>query len=319
MFNKVFTKVLIVFIIFSVLPTLAAGLLVMKDAEAINHSSVDSLKLLGQRAASVSDKALEDLGKTIIDRMAQGAAKECEYYLQLHPALLKKTTPKNRRALYNDKGFRAHILDQRIGNRGLVVLYENDGLIWVSPKAEDVGKDLSALTGKSQQMSALLNNSLKSKETNGIYDWVDPDGQTRKKYVSCSAVTNTPFIVAVTTYTDEFTAPVKQIRDEFQNQGALVIEAAKKYFQTKGTQGRIFLVFFAVLIIGAGLLYLIVSIETKAFADIAELMKKVSAGDINIKVSEELKNRTDELGEIANSLEKMASSMKHMQTDLGEK
>lgn len=318
MFKKIFFSAFIIFIICSLLPILVVGFMILRDATKINEASIANIKSLGDRAIAVSDKALEDLGKNVIEQIALATAKQVDFYLKLNPKLLKNTSPKNRRALYEDKEFKKYAL-QPVGTRGYTALHENDGYNWVHQNPKVVGTDLHKLSSKFPSFWRIIEENLKGKNYGDYYDWPEPDGRVARKYMFCASVGSTTFRIAATTYVEEFNQPMKEIRENILTQTAQISKTAKKSLEAKGTERNLYIVFIATLIIGFFILFLITKREVAPFKDLSELLKKISTGDLNVKISDDLKNRSDEVGEIANSLERIVSSVKYMQSELSEK
>jgi methyl-accepting chemotaxis protein len=50
------------------------------------------------------------------------------------------------------------------------------------------------------------------KEAQGYYTWRDPDGKMREKFMVCTPIEGTNFVIAATTYIDEFNQPMKELK-----------------------------------------------------------------------------------------------------------
>jgi HAMP domain-containing protein len=132
------------------------------------------------------------------------------------------------------------------------------------------------------------------KKSQGYYTWQDKDGSFRDKFMVCTPIAGTRFVIAATTYLDEFTGPMKrmQSRAEALTHRARVITWA---------------------ILGATLLLIgiIVSIyahrltgKLKSLTDIAD---RISVGELGIEV--ETRSR-DEIGELAEAIARMQESIR---------
>ena len=69
------------------------------------------------------------------------------------------------------------------------------------------------------------------------YPWEDADGKIRDKFMVCVPVSGTSFMVAATTYLDEFLLPVREVE--------------KRLIRELGKGERAFVTLFLLSIIGA--------------------------------------------------------------------
>lgn len=314
MFNSLFWKLFIFFLIFSIGPSYYAGQATLKDATEVNNTAVESIKFLGQRAITVSEKALEDLGKQLIENIAYASAKECDLYLKLHSKLMKESSPDDRSLLTKDKGLREVAL-QPVGTKGYTAFFENTGRTWIhqNPKIEKIGMQMKTLEAKFPSFWNIFYQSTLGKNYGDYYDWPDPDGVTRKKYMFCANVGNTPFRIAATTYLEDFNQPMKEIREQILTQMSTISKVTKKAFQVKGTEGNILVIIGIAFVLSVILSIFLAGSVSKPLKNLAEVSNKLSMGDLNVIVSEDMKNKAGELGDMAKSLEKITSSVKHMQ------
>ncbi len=110
----------------------------------------------------------------------------------------------------------------------------------------------------------------------------------------CTPVAGTPFVVAATTYLDEFTGPVKLM----ENRASLLTEKTR-LITWAILGGTILLIGLIVLIYGHRL-----TGKLKSLTDIAE---RISIGDLGIEI--ETKSR-DEIGELAEAISRMQDSIR---------
>ena len=133
-----------------------------------------------------------------------------------------------------------------------------------------------------------------AKKSQGYYTWQDKDGKFRDKFMVCTPVAGTRFIVAATTYMDEFTGPVKRMQT-----------------RAKELTARARLISWAVLGLTLLLIGLIVSIyahrltgKIKSLTDVAD---RISVGELEMEVKTTSK---DEIGELAEAIARMQDSIR---------
>jgi methyl-accepting chemotaxis protein len=110
----------------------------------------------------------------------------------------------------------------------------------------------------------------------------------------CTPVAGTPFVVAATTYLDEFTGPVKLM----ETRASLLTEKTRLIIWAI-LGGTILLIGVIVLIYGHRL-----TGKIKSLTDVAE---RISIGDLEIEI--ETQSR-DEIGELAEAISRMQESIR---------
>jgi methyl-accepting chemotaxis protein len=132
------------------------------------------------------------------------------------------------------------------------------------------------------------------KRSQGYYTWQDKDGKFREKFMVCTPVAGTPFVIAATTYLDEFTGPVKMMETRAR---ALADKTRLITWAILG--GTILLIGLIVSIYGHRL-----TGKIKSLTDVAE---RISIGDLGIEI--ETRSR-DEIGELAEAIARMQDSIR---------
>ncbi|MBW2468967.1 MAG: zinc-ribbon domain-containing protein [Deltaproteobacteria bacterium] len=242
-----------------------------------------------------STKAVNQMAEEKIADLSTAVAIQCRLYLLANPGLAKED-------FMNDMGFKT-LAVQKVGLTGYTALYEmpDSGGIWrtwahVNPKI--VGIDMATLKGPMGRNFTgfwkIFSGVKGGKRSQGYYTWQDKDGQFREKFMVCTPVAGTPYVVAATTYLDEFHGPVKFMQtraDELTEKTRWIIWAI-----LGGT----------VLLIG-----LIVSIyshrltaKIKSLTDVAE---RISIGDLGIEIKTKAR---DEIGELAEAISRMQESIR---------
>ena len=278
------TKMLLLFLVVPLALMFGASLLYLWQLEQMSG-------LLTKESTKIVNQMAEDK----IADLSTAVAIQCRLYLLAHPELRKED-------FMNDMGFKT-LAVQKVGLTGYTALYEMPGpdgvwRTWAHVNPKIVGIDMSTLKaslGRNFPGFWTIFSGVKGgKRSQGYYTWQDKDGKFRDKFMVCTPVAGTPFVIAATTYMDEFTGPIKLL----ETQAGLLTEKAR-------------LISWAVL--GATLLLvgIIVSIyshrltsKIKSLTDVAE---RISIGDLGIEV--ETRSR-DEIGELAEAISRMQDSIR---------
>ena len=283
-FFKLRTKMLLLFLFVPLVFMIGASLLYLWQLEQMSAQ-------LTQKSTNI----VNDMAEDKIADLSTAVAIQSRLYLLAHPELKKED-------FMNDMGFKT-LAVQKVGLTGYTALYEmpDEDNVWrtwahVNPKI--IGIDMSTLKkplGRNFPGFWKIFSGVKGgKRSLGYYTWQDKDGKFREKFMVCTPVAGTPFVVAATTYLDEFTRPVKQLESEAEE-------------QTKNAR------WFTYGILGVTLLLIgiIVSIyghrltgKIKSLTDVAE---RISIGDLGIEI--ETKSR-DEIGELAEAISRMQESIR---------
>jgi predicted Zn finger-like uncharacterized protein len=242
-----------------------------------------------------STKIVNQMAEDKIADLSTAVAIQCRLYLLAHPEL-------NKEDFMNDMGFKT-LAVQKVGLTGYTALYEMPDAdhIWrtwahVNPKI--IGIDMSTLKkplGRNFAGFWKIYTGVKGgKRSQGYYTWQDKDGKFREKFMVCTPVAGTPFVVAATTYLDEFTGPVKLM----ETRASLLTEKTR-LISWAILGGTILLIGIIVLIYGHRL-----TGKIKSLTDVAE---RISIGDLGIEI--ETQSR-DEIGELAEAISRMQDSIR---------
>jgi len=242
-----------------------------------------------------STKIVNQMAEEKIADLSTAVAIQCRLYLLAHPELKKED-------FMNDMGFKT-LAVQKVGLTGYTALYEmpdadNVWRTWAHVNPKIVGIDMSTLEKPLERnfpgFWKIFTGVKGGKRSQGYYTWQDKDGKFREKFMVCTPVAGTPYVVAATTYLDEFTGPVKLM----ENRAGLLTEKTR-------------LITWAILGGTILLIGLIVSIyghrltgKIKSLTDVAE---RISIGDLGIEI--ETQSR-DEIGELAEAISRMQDSIR---------
>ncbi|MGD9045355.1 MAG: HAMP domain-containing protein [Desulfobacterales bacterium] len=281
---KLRTKMLLLFLFVPLVLMIGASLLYLWQLEQMSA-------LLTKESTKIVNQMAEDK----IADLSTAVAIQCRLYLLAHPELKKED-------FMNDMGFKT-LAVQKVGLTGYTALYEipdsqNIWRTWAHVNPKIISIDMSTLKkplGRNFPGFWKIYTGVKGgKRSQGYYTWQDKDGKFRDKFMVCTPVAGTPFVVAATTYLDEFTGPIKLM----ESRAEILTE------QTR-------LITFAILGGTLLLIGIIVSIyghrltgKIKSLTDVAE---RISIGDLGIEI--ETKSR-DEIGELAEAISRMQDSIR---------
>ncbi len=270
---------------------------------SIKDIGSESLKELSVTATKESRFSLDKLGEKMIREKAIDVAAQMEIYIKSRPPKMKKED------LLKDPKFH-EIAVQKVGATGYTALYElpdGEGIwrTWAHVNPKIIGIDMSKLSeplGKNFPGFWKIYTAVEEgKESSGYYTWQDADKVFREKYMVCTPVKGTPYIIASTTYIDEFSKPSKAIEAKMK---AIESRYLEEY------EGRI-KIFYAVLV--GVILILLVRIffyarsVIKPILQLAEVADKISMGELETPVEVKAKG---EVALLADSIERMRISVK---------
>jgi HAMP domain-containing protein len=230
-----------------------------------------------------------------IGDLSVAVARQCRLYLLSHPELMKED--------YNqDPGFKA-LAVQKVGLTGYTSLYQmpgSDGVwrIWAHIDSKLTAIDMSNLKqslGKNFAGFRKIYTGVKDgKQSRGYYTWQDKDTRFRDKYMVCTPIAGTRFVIAAAIDVNEFRKPARMMASN-----------AKKNID----KARI--VTLAVLGITLLLIGLIVGIyshrlsgKIKSLAEVADL---ISLGEPGREIETSSK---DEIGDLAEAIARMQDRLR---------
>ncbi len=278
------SKMILLFFLVPILCIAAAGWIYIQQ---INNLS----GLITGRSANVVNRMAEDL----IDMKAKTVAKQVDIYLNARPGL-----PETR---FNSHPEFKDIAVQKVGTTGYTALYErpgSDGVwrTWAHVNEKIIGidmKDLREPLGKSFPGFWKVYTGVKeNKASRGYYTWKDKDGAFRDKFMVCTPVQGTPYVIAATTYLYEFTNPIQELR-------------TKTAEGTQATRNTILAILGATIV----LIGLIVSLFghrlTGRIQSLTDVADRISVGELEASVDVQSK---DEIGDLADAVSRMQDSIR---------
>jgi len=277
-------KMIILFLLIPILVIAGAGALYLRQLSSLTS-------LITNESSKVVTKMAEDT----IRSNSRAVAKECNLYLISHPELRKT-------AFDQSPGFRK-VAVQKVGKKGYTALYElpdSNGVwrTWAHANSKIIGIDMSKLKkplGRNFPGFWRVYTGVKGgKESKGYYTWQDKDGSVRDKFMVCTPVEGTRYIVAATTYLDEFTMPIKDVEAR-----------AKK--QALETRNIIFAILAGTIILIAIIVSLYGHALTRRIKSLTDTADRISVGELDAEI--EIKSK-DEIGALAEAISRMQESIR---------
>ena len=276
-------KMVLLFLFVPLVLMICASLLYLRQLEQMSA-------LLTKESTKIVNQMAEDK----IADLSTAVAIQCRLYLLAHPELKKED-------FMNDMGFKT-LAVQKVGLTGYTALYEMPSedvwRTWAHVNPKIIGIDMSTLKkplGRNFPDFWKIFTGVKGgKRSQGYYTWQDKDGRFRDKYMVCTPVAGTPFVVAATTYLDEFTGPIKLMESR-----AEILTEKTRLITYAILGGTLLLIGIIVSIYGHRL-----TGKIKSLTDIAE---RISIGDLEIEVEAQSK---DEIGELAEAISRMQDSIR---------
>ena len=279
------TRMMILFALIPLLLITAAGVAYLWQMESLTHN-------LTEQSSQIVNQMAEDK----IADLSKAVAVQCQLYLMAHPQLSKFQ-------FSNDVEFKK-IAVQPVGKTGYTALYELPGpdnvwRTWAHVNPNIIGADMEKLLKK-----PLGNNfpgfwkiytGIKGKnESRGYYTWQDTDKRFRDKFMVCTPIKGTQFVVAATTYMDEFTLPMKNL--EMQ---ASELNEKSRYVAIVIIAGTLLLILLVVSLYGHRL-----SGRIRSLTEVAE---RISIGELDIEIEPKT---SDEIGELSEAIARMQESIR---------
>jgi len=275
------------------------GIISIVSIQELGNYALVTSEALGNSAIQDSTIHLNKLGEDIIDQKAADVAKQVELYLKTRPAM----TLSDMRA---DNELR-QIVVQPVGLTGYTTLIDPVNTVIIIHKYPEQEKKLDPLRNVLPTFWALLEDSV-GHDTSGYYEWMEVDGKITQKYASIVAVENvqgSTLTLWATTYITEFSGLAEQTKKEIN----IAIEESSDYINrnVREMQNTFSIIFAILLIIVVGLALLLARIITSPIKKLKSGAEAIGTGNLDYQIKV---NTKDELGDLANSFNKMSFALK---------
>jgi HAMP domain-containing protein len=227
--------------------------------------------------------------------LSSAVAIQCRLYLLANPHLEKQN-------FMDDIGFKT-LAVQKVGIMGYTALYEmpdEEGIwrTWAHVQPKIIGIDMSTLKipmkGNFPGFWKIFSGVKGDKRSQGYYTWQEKDGSFREKFMVCTPLAGTRYVIAATTYLDEFHGPIRKMENHARQQ------------TQKTRQYTMFVLGGTLLLIGI-VVFTYSHRLTGKLKSLTEVTERISVGDLAAEV--ETKSR-DEIGELAEAIARMQDSIR---------
>jgi len=239
----------------------------------------------------------------MIRQKAVDVALQCGIYLRRHPgAPIEK--------FQADKVFQS-IAVQSVGATGYTIVFDRQGVMRFHPNRELVNYDMHNWKDMLPGFWALFEQTFDGSSGGGYYNWQDSDRVIRRKFMYIAPIQGTQYMVAATTYIDEFSRPAEETKNRIAAATDSIRGEIKKVVE--GIRTSFVMIMTAMfLIVGAISFFLSRMITDPILA----LMRGAKAiGRVEMEHTVEVKTG-DELEVLADSFNTMARNLKLHMEDL---
>jgi HAMP domain-containing protein len=242
-----------------------------------------------------STNIVNQMAEEKIADLSTAVAIQCRLYLLAHPEL-------NKEDFMKDMGFKT-LAVQKVGLTGYTALYQMpdpEGIwrTWAHVNPKIIGINMATLKkplGRNfPGFWKIFSGVEGGKRAQGYYTWQDKDGTFRDKFMVCTPVAGTPYVVAATTYLDEFHGPVRKM-----GTSAKTLTDDARNFSLMILAGTLLLVGTIVWVYSHRL--------TGKIKSLTEVTERISVGDLAAEVETKSK---DEIGELAEAISRMQESIR---------
>jgi HAMP domain-containing protein len=276
---NIITRLFLSFILIAVLPLALIGFIGLMQMQAMNSETI-----------AESTTAMKKLGEDAIQQKALDVAKQVELYLEAHPDLLSDP------AKMMADAEMGKIAVQPVGKTGYTAVYNSTGVTYFHSNPVLVGQNMEILATKLPAFWAIFSASLDGSVVGSYYDWTDPDGSTRQKYMQCVPVDGTQLRVAATTYIDEFYQPIKST----ETQAALIFSKSRS---------QLLVSLLAVALIAVGLAVWFSSVISRPIGSLVNGFRAVEEDAYDSIKLDGIVERRDEFGWMARVFVQMANQV----------
>ena len=287
----VFIPILIAFVIIGIMIffTWNVGGITIPSLKDIGTGSLKDLSAVSLKESKAS---LDKLGEKVIQDQALSVAAQIEIFIKSHPRMKKEDVLRD--------PWLKEIGLQKVGDTGYTAVLDDKAITYIHPDPKIAGLDLHQLSEKLPAFWKIIEASLKA-PASGYYDWKDPDGRIRPKYMYLAHVKDTDLIVAATTYIDEFSKTSKAVEERMKQIEGRYLGQYERKFQV------FYIVILLVLVVLLVVIYLYSLSVIRPIRYLSEVANKISMGDLDAPIRI---NATGEVGVLAESIERMQTSVK---------
>jgi signal transduction histidine kinase len=288
------TRLLIVLLGLTLVSMLALFIVSIQIVSSVGEIAQESSIKLGSVAVEDSATALTSLGENAIEQKAIDIAYQVQIYLESHPVMTS-----------DEQAVLSQIAVQPVGKTGYTIMIDRDKaemVYHVNP--EMIGFDLSQWADKLPAFWEIFEAALSGNPSKGYYDWVDQDGRTRSKYMYIAPVHNTQYMLAATTYIDEFSYPATETSEKIN---AVTMETTGTIANKESILRTVFITVTIFLMCFAGFVaWYLARRFSRPILALVEGAQQLSEGKLNYRVEI---NTGDEIEKLAKQFNTMAAAL----------
>jgi nitrate/nitrite-specific signal transduction histidine kinase len=322
---RITTKITWYFLMLLLISLLLVGFIFNHSMLEVSRIAVDNINNLKKNASATSANELMAIGKKMMLDKASEIAQRANEYLISHPNL-------NGNQLSQDQSL-AQITVQHFGNTGYTYMYEetqlnviDTGIIRSNSNPDLINhriKDFSADNFSWDSMDLFDNN------LSGYYTWKETSEENVMRFMCVIPVSSSPYMVteynseygnhgrlliAATMDVDELLAPSQGIQRDIAWTGSITqntLEIQRQDMERLFTFG-----FIVIIIVASILVFLLAKTITRPILAITENSKTIAEGNFEQRLHI---NTHDELEDLANQFNRMASALRESYSSLEQK
>jgi two-component system sensor histidine kinase/response regulator len=305
-------KLVALILVITVIPTVIISYVAISHEKDLGNYALESNQMLGESATNDSTEALQALGESVIRQKAEDVARQLEILIRDHPTL-------NVTDLQQDTYFSAMAV-QPVGVTGYTAVTDVDTLTCrFHSSVSIVNLDLHTLSDTLPGFWSVMSLSEGGTPSEGYYDWQEPDGSIRPKYmyiaiVNASTSDSVTFSVAATTYIDEFSYPTVQTAGNIANATLETNEQINDRTSQLSDQ-LIFIIVILVVVVVVCAVGFTRTITTPVVR-LKEITNDINKGNLDVEVDV---HSSDEIGDLGTSFDAMRVSLKESYETLEQK
>lgn len=298
-------KILIFFLALFLISLGVISSLSLRSIYQISDIVRENSVAMGEEVESRSIAALEDLGRRLVQRRGLNVSNEIGLFMRYHPDASISELKDNKEL--------ADIAVQRVGLSGYTMVYDKTGMVYFHNDPKMVGVNLFKVGGEPVYFSSIIGRSLNG-EASGYYDWEDDKGEVRTKYMHCIPVVGGDFVVAASTYIDEYSAPVEDVLEQITD----VVLTTTQYIDEEVRKAQLWLLVAGggMLLVAVGGIFLLSRAITRPILALTKGAEVIAKGELDYSIRADT---GDEIQLLAEQFNDMAKALKESYTDLERK
>lgn len=304
---------LILLLLLTIVPLWLVGGIAISEIMEMKQTALANVNMISASAVADSTNALNNLGEDMIRRIAEDVAKQLEIYIRENPEMTVEE-------LQKDDYFR-QLAVQPVGETGYTAITDVDTLVCrfhASNKIENL--DLHTLAEKLPGFWSVMSRTEGGYPSEGYYDWEDPDGSIRQKYMYIALVNTrtadgVQFSVAATTYISEFNSPINDIKSKME-QATSEISTGIELAATKVRYKTILLIIaLAVFIVITGFVF--ARSITTPLNRLRDAGNRIAEGQLDVEMP--IISTKDEVKELSDTMNLLTGALRYLRKEQNEK